>query len=166
MESTGESSIVRESSRVRPVEPGVICWMRLARVYHALDRAVAEHVGCWDLSAGQFDVLAQIGGGEGVTQNQLAEALLVTKSNVCQILGRMQRRGLVEKRQDGRSNRLYLTTTGRRLYEEIVPDHQAMVGRRMQALSPEETSQLAWLLRKLERGQREAAPDYTEAEES
>lgn len=70
-------------------KPSVITWLRLARVYQRVDRASAEHLSAYGLSVGQFDVLAQVGAREGITQNELAEKLLVTKSNVCQILRRM-----------------------------------------------------------------------------
>lgn len=132
--------------------PSVVTWMRLARVYHKVDRAVAGHLSAWGLSVGQFDVLARVGAHEGITQNQLAESLLVTKSNICQIVGRMQRRGLILRRQDGRANRLFLTEEGRRLFDEVVPDHEAAVDRVISAaISAEEQRQLSKILRRLDR---------------
>ena len=81
-------------------KPSVIAWLRLAKVCHKVDRASAGQLSTYGLSVGQFDVLAHVGAHEGITQKELAEKLLVTKSNVCQILGRMEERGLVTRRQD------------------------------------------------------------------
>jgi DNA-binding MarR family transcriptional regulator len=133
--------------------PAVVTWMRLARAYQQVNRAVAAHLGERGLSVGQFDVLAQVGAREGITQNQLAEALLVTKSNVCQILARMQERGWVYRRQDGRANRLFLTAAGRQLYEEVVPEHEAFVEQRMEVLSVGDLDRLSRILRRLERAE-------------
>jgi DNA-binding MarR family transcriptional regulator len=73
----------------------VVAWLRLARVYRQIDRASAELLRRWDLSVAQFDVLAQIGVRAGLTQQELADHLLVTKGNISQFLARMERRGLV-----------------------------------------------------------------------
>jgi DNA-binding MarR family transcriptional regulator len=115
-----------------------------------MDRASAEHLGDFGLSVAQFDVLAQVGAAEGLTQQELADSLLVTKGNVCQLLDRMEGRGLILRRGEGRVNRLFLTDAGRELFAEAVPAQEAMVARKFSALSPEEQAKLLELLRKLD----------------
>lgn len=132
----------------RPAASG---WLRLIRVYQKVDRATAEHLRRWGLSVAQFDALARVGASEGMTQQQLADSLLVTKGNVCQLLDRMEGRGWISRRPDGRTNRLYLTGEGRRLFEEAVPAQEEMVSERFSALSKSEQQQLHALLRKLDR---------------
>src|SRR5215469_17438533 len=107
--------------------PTVAIWLRLARVFQKVDHASTEHLRRWDLSVAQFDVLAHIGTAEGLTQQELADSLLVTKGNVCQLLDRMERGGLIVRRQDGRANRLALTEAGKALFAEVVPAHEAMI---------------------------------------
>ena len=68
-------------------------------------------------------------------------------------LCRMAERGLVDRRAQGRKNRLYLTGEGRRLLEEALPEHEALIDERFSGLSVEERAQLADLLGKLERSQ-------------
>lgn len=130
----------------------VVAWVRLARVYHKVDRATAEHLRAFDLSVAQFDALAQIGAAEGLTQKELAEALLVTKGNVCQIVDRMEARGFVERRpaRTGRGNHLYLTEEGRRLNQIAVPAQEDLIAGRFSALTAAESQQLLTLLRKLD----------------
>jgi DNA-binding MarR family transcriptional regulator len=65
----------------------------------------------------------------------------------------MEERGLVDRRPEGRKNRLYLTVEGRRLLEEALPEHGALIDERFSGLSAEERAQLADLLGKLERSQ-------------
>jgi DNA-binding MarR family transcriptional regulator len=120
------------------------------RVYQKVDRASAEHLRGWGLSVAQFDVLARVGSQAGIKQQEVADSLLVTKGNVCQLLDRMEDRGLIVRRREGRANHLFLTEAGRRLYDEAVPAQEAMVSERFSALSDEEQAQLHELLRKLD----------------
>ena len=125
--------------------------MRLARVFHKVERDSGERLRGWGFNVAQFDVLARVGASEGMTQQELADSLLVTKGNVCQLLDRMEGRRWISRRQEGRANRLFLTDEGRRLFDEVVPDHQALIAERFSALAHEEQEQLYGLLRKLDK---------------
>src|SRR5215212_7524426 len=131
--------------------PGLLAWLRLMRVFQKVDRGSGERLRAWDLSVAQFDVLAHVGASEGIVQQELADSLLVTKSNVCQHLDRMEGRGLILRRKEGRANRLFLTEEGRKLFEEVVPAQQAAIAERFSVLSEEEQAQLYELLRKCDR---------------
>lgn len=139
----------RRTSRTR--QPGVLVWLRLMRVYHQVGRASAEHLRGWGLSMAQFDVLAHVGAAEGQMQQELADALLVTKGNVCQLLDRMEEAGWIERRQEGRAKRLYLTPSGRALFDQVVPAHEAVIARQFAALEPGEQARLLGLLRQVDR---------------
>ena len=129
----------------------MIAWLRLAKVYHKVDRASAEHLSTYGLSVGQFDVLAQVGAHEGITQKELAEKLLVTKSNVCQIVRRMEERGLVSRRQEGRAKHLFLTQEGRRLFDEVVPYQEELIDRLLSSVPSEDHDLLSKTLGRLDR---------------
>jgi DNA-binding MarR family transcriptional regulator len=141
-----EPNTRRESLR----RPAVLAWLRLVRVFTKIDRASADGMRCHGLSVAQFDVLAHVVTAEGITQQELANALLVTKGNVCQLLDRMEAGGLIVRQQDGRSKRLFATAEGRRVYGEIVPRHEDEIARKLSVLTPEEQTQLLRLLRKLD----------------
>jgi DNA-binding MarR family transcriptional regulator len=132
-------------------DPAVLAWLRLARVYHKVDQASAVHLRSWHLSVAQFDVLAQIGAAPGLTQQELATALLVTKGNICQLLNRMEHDGLIERVAEGRTNRLYLTCAGQALFKEAVPAQEKLIARLFSALSAEDQAALLRLLRGLDR---------------
>ena len=129
---------------------GVLAWLRMARVYQRIERESARSLDAWDLSLAQFDVLAQVGATEGLSQQELAEALLVTKGNVSQLVAKMERRGLLARSQEGRTLCLSLTPAGRALYERVVAAHEQWVAQRMALLSPAELGHLSALLRKLD----------------
>src|SRR5215211_6177801 len=146
MSRTRDGSLSGSSRR-----PAVLGWLRLMRVFQKIDRASGEQLRAWDLSVAQFDVLAHVGAAEGRTQQELADSLLVSKGNVCQLLDRMQDAGLIARRQEGRANRLYLTEAGRALYEDVVPAHQALIAGQLSSLTPEQQVQLLGLLRTMDR---------------
>jgi DNA-binding MarR family transcriptional regulator len=125
--------------------------LRLLRVSQKVERDLAGQLKLWGLNNAQFDVMAHVGAAEGITQQELADSLLVTKGNVAQLLGRMERRGLIERRSQGRTNRLFLTDEGRRTFTEVVPAHEALIDDRLSVLSEEEQKQLFELLRRLDR---------------
>jgi DNA-binding MarR family transcriptional regulator len=138
--------------RSRPGRPDVPvrAWLRLVHVCQKVQQATIGELRAAGLSLGQFDVLAQVGASEGLSQQQVADALLVTKSNVCQLLDRMERAGLVERQQHGRTNHLYLTEEGKRLYERIVPAHERQIAELFSDLAPDEQTRLLRILRKLD----------------
>jgi DNA-binding MarR family transcriptional regulator len=129
----------------------VLTWLRLVRAVQKVGRGGETIIAEYGLSGAMFDVLAQIGGDEGVTQQELAEQLLVTKGNVSQLLSKLEQQGLVEKRAQGQAKHLYLTEKGRGLIEQIMPEHDAFVQERMSKLTNEELRQLNDLLRKLDK---------------
>ncbi len=126
-------------------------WVRLLRVAQRVERDLGARLReRWGLNNAQFDVLAHVGAAEGIVQQRLADSLLVTKGNVAQLLDRMEKRGLIERRPEGRTNRLYLTEEGRRLFAEVVPAHEDLIAERLSVLSKEEQRYLSEILRKLD----------------
>lgn len=134
--------------------PAVRAWARMLRVsQRVMQPALAERLRGLGLNLAEFEILDRLAAREGLTQQDLADALLVTKGNMTYHLCRMEDRGLVDRRPEGRKNRLYLTEEGRRLLEESLPEHEALIEERFSGLSVEERAQLADLLKKLERSQ-------------
>ena len=143
---------------------GVLAWLRLARVFSKLERRSQGNLRCFGLSPAQFDVLAQVGTREGCTQQELAEALLVTKGNVTQLLDRMEEAGLLSRRQEGRTKRVSLTAAGQALREKAIPAEEAFMARQVAALTADEQRQLARLLGRLDRALDDAECDAAEAQ--
>jgi DNA-binding MarR family transcriptional regulator len=130
----------------------VLAWLRMWRVVQKVERAAAEHLRAYGLNGAQFYVLSHVGAAEGCKQKELGASLLVTKGNISHLVDQMEQRGLISRRQEGRTNRLYLTEEGRRLFEEVVPAHEDFVHQLMSAALPEEEqARLHELLRGLDR---------------
>jgi DNA-binding MarR family transcriptional regulator len=149
---TESATQVLDTNGKRPgPDVAVLAWLRLMRVYHKMDRRAADLMKQWKLSVSRFDVLNHAGNGEGKTQQELANALMVTKGNICQVLDGMEADGLLYRRRSGRTNHIYLTDEGRELRSTLVPTQEAEIGKAFSVLTSDEQQTLLGLLRKLDR---------------
>ncbi|HEX9039232.1 MAG TPA: MarR family transcriptional regulator [Ktedonobacterales bacterium] len=133
---------------------GIAIWARIARIYGHNTRISTARLRAHDLSVAQFDALAQIGAHEGLTQQELAQRLLVTEGNITQLLDRLEERGLISRCREGRIKRLVLTEAGKRVRNVAVPDLEAFQAEQFAALTPNEQRTLLTLLGKLQRASR------------
>ena len=98
-------------------------WFRLIRLESRIRGSIAERLRGVDLSVPQCDVLTTLSENEGVSQQDLAERLYVTKGNISGLVDRLAAAGLVERRDlpsDRRSHAIYLTASGRTAAERGV----------------------------------------------
>jgi DNA-binding MarR family transcriptional regulator len=133
-------------------QPAVLAWLRLARVFQKIDTHSERFFRTHGLNTGQFDILAHVGAARGTTQQELADALLVTKGNVSQLLSKLEQDGLITRRQEGRTNCLSLTERGQALFQLVVPQQEALIAELLMPLSSDEQHELLRLLRKLDHG--------------
>jgi len=129
---------------------GLLLWFRLSRFYNRSIRETNQHLKEWSLSAAQFDVLAQIGGHDRLTQQELGRKLFVTKGNITQLLNKMEQLDWIKREQEGTTKYLSLTEKGRVLYEEVVPPQETFQAEQFDKLNRNEQKQLLELLRKLQ----------------
>jgi DNA-binding MarR family transcriptional regulator len=142
--------ITSRTHRPRLRQPAVLAWLRLARVFQKIDTRSERFFRTHELNTAQFDVLAQVGAGRGMTQQELADALLVTKGNISQLLSKLEQVGLLTRRQEGRTNCLSLTERGEALFQLVVPQQEALIADLLTPLSADEQRELLRLLRKLD----------------
>lgn len=93
-------------------------WFRLLRLETSIRAAMGDRLKKLDLSVPQLDVLTTLTEKEGMSQQELAVRLYVTKGNISGLLDRMVGTGLVERRNiatDRRSHAIHLTDAGRAL---------------------------------------------------
>ena len=125
----------------------------MAHLNGVIMRGAGRRLRRWKLTSTEFDILTHVGSAPGTTQLALSERLLVTEGNITYQLGKLEGRGLLERRPDGRCKRLYLTQAGEDLVQAIVPEQEAWHVEQFAGLSEDEQRQLLALLRKLEHHQ-------------
>jgi DNA-binding MarR family transcriptional regulator len=97
---------------------GYDAWVAVARNYQKCFRLLSRVLEPLGLSVAQHEALLTIGRSEGLTQQELADRLLVVKSNVSGLLQRLESQRLVSREPnpaDARSKRILLTPRGHRV---------------------------------------------------
>jgi DNA-binding MarR family transcriptional regulator len=117
-----------------------------------VSRAATEPMQKADLSGPQLDVLATVNAAEGLTQQELADQLHVTKGNVTQLIDKLEKKGLLKRQKEGRISKVFLTTKGTDLVTRLLPDHDRFIVEQFAGLNTDEQQQLLGLLKKIERG--------------
>ena len=149
-----QTALPRRLPILLPPEDLEICtFVKLVRTLQRMERRLEQTLEPHGLSSPQFDILATLSFEEGITQQELAGRLLVTKGNICSMIDRMEHTGWVERRpdpEDRRANRMYLTVEGRARLSQAFPDQTASIARIMQALSTTELQNLYQTLDRLE----------------
>jgi DNA-binding MarR family transcriptional regulator len=124
-------------------------WFRLMRLETRMRTSVAEGLRAIGLSVPQCDVLTTLTEQEGVSQQDLAKRLYVTKGNISGLIDRLVKAGLVERRAiaaDKRQHAIYLTPAGRAAAEQAIACQRRFVARTIGRLPEEELSTLERLL--------------------
>lgn len=140
------------TNRSRLRQPAVLAWLRLARVFQKIDTRSERFFRSQGMNTAHFDVLAQVGAARGMTQQKLADALLVTKGNISQLLSKLEQAGMITRQQTGRTNCLSLTAQGQAVFAKVVPQQEALIAELLTPLSDDEQRELLRLLRKLDHG--------------
>ncbi len=124
-------------------------WFRFLRLHHRITARAAREYRRIGLSIPQFDLLSTLSEREGVSQQDLAARLYVTKGNVSGLLDRLTVLGLVERRalpSDRRSYALYLTPEGRDRAEAGLALQRHLVTATLGRMPPADIAELERLL--------------------
>ena len=130
----------------------------LHRAVNYIDRQSARIFSEYDLTMGQFAVLEALYHKGDLTVGQVQEAILSSSGTIPLIVGKLEQRGLLTRRQDGADRRrfiLSLTEAGRAQIAALYPRNEEMIVRQMECWSAAEQQTLAALLRRF--GDREGA---------
>jgi DNA-binding MarR family transcriptional regulator len=88
-----------------------------------MQAAVGERLRAIGISIPQCDALTTLTEQEGVSQQELAKRLYVTKGNISGLIDRLEEARLVERRStanDRRQHAIYLTPAGREMAEKAL----------------------------------------------
>ena len=123
--------------------------MMLLRVSGRMTAQGAKLARRHGLTLPHLEVLLCLNQIEGISQQDLAERLLLTKGNICVIVQKMEAAGLIDRRSDPddqRFHRLHLAPAGREKLAEFLPEHVAQTGRAVRNLTQAEQTTLHELL--------------------
>lgn len=128
---------------------------RITRLARVLELELADFFKGHGMEFWEFDVLATLrrsGGDEGLTPGALNKAAMRTSGAMTNRIDRLAAKGLVTRIPDAtdrRAIRVQLTETGSALVDKLLPLHVANEERLLNALSSDNRTELANLLRGL-----------------
>jgi DNA-binding MarR family transcriptional regulator len=125
-------------------------WLKQAFYFSLteVNDAVKDH----GVSTAQIGVLRQLANEPGLSGAELARRLLITPQGVQLALTALEKRGLIERKQDPQHRRIlqvFLTDEGRAVASAVVSDAIAAHDRVFGVLSDDEQEQLRGLLRRI-----------------
>lgn len=90
---------------------------------------------------------------DGIPLAEIGNLMLVSKANMTTLIGRMEREGLVKKKEnfeDRRSMKAYITRKGKAIFDDVKLQHKDFSEKMTKSLSEEEKAILNNLLNKMQ----------------
>ena len=118
--------------------------------FHLMRQLFQEHTSQWlkalpDLTKPQYAVMLAVSQQPGIEQMELINAAVSTKATLAEMLARMEKRGLIQRKlgsEDRRRRFIYLTPEGEAVLEAAIPVASDVDSAFLSRLSPEEQSEL------------------------
>lgn len=117
-----------------------------------LTNYIKEKLAPYNLAPEQNLIMMLLWEKDGLTQNQLVEALTKDKTNIARMAASLENKGFVKRincDKDRRSIRLYLTETGKELGKDIIPIAEQFDTVVCNGITKDELEQLEKLLKKM-----------------
>jgi len=105
-------------------------WIAVGRACQLMQLTLARNMAHLDIKPPHLDILINLYRREGTSQQELARKLLVGRSNMSMLLPQLEKRGLVERRGDGKDKRvlrLFLTEQGKDITEKAMEIQTALI---------------------------------------
>jgi DNA-binding MarR family transcriptional regulator len=120
--------------------------------YRGFVKALAEELEPHRVTTSQWSALRVLWQCEGLSQVELAQRMMVEKASLTPVLAGMEAGGLITRHrslEDKRKIRIYLTATGRRLKEKVLPLGARINNRATRGLTAAQSQTLHALLTKV-----------------
>lgn len=127
---------------------------RIVRLGSLIGRKVDANLAQYDLTVGEFDVLAALLRAEQkqLTPSQLQDLILVSSGGLSNRIKRLEKNEYITRcpdKEDGRGVIVRLTNNGQSLIEQVAPSHLALEKSLIQSLQVTEAESLKKLLNQL-----------------
>jgi MarR family 2-MHQ and catechol resistance regulon transcriptional repressor len=129
-------------------------WTVLARAYAAVEKHSFADIERHGLTPGEFGILETLYHRGPLLLGDLQRRVLVSSGGVSYLVDRLERKGLVERRdypEDRRTRLAALTPEGEKLIAWIFPEHARAIQRALDAIDPEVKQAAVALLRTIGR---------------
>jgi len=150
----GASALVGDESSTAAAieEPDIVILQGLRRIMRAVDMHSKKLATTFGVTGPQLVCLVAISNAGPISQKQLGASVSLGASTITGVVDRLEARGLVERRQDGRDRRrtlVALTEKGKRLVRRAPSPLQDTLAERLEALPLEERINVAQSVQRL-----------------
>jgi MarR family transcriptional regulator, organic hydroperoxide resistance regulator len=153
-EAISTASAEPEGARLPWELPRFRNWIAVAKVHMLVDRMMTAELQPLGLKCVQYDILGATFRFPGLTQQELADKLLVGRSNMSMLLPGLIAKGWIERRGDpgdARVKRLHLTAAGEAITRRAMQVQISVIEGMMGALSEGECNALGDMMRRIGR---------------
>jgi DNA-binding MarR family transcriptional regulator len=126
--------------------PAVAAWYDMQRLSARIERLLTAALRESGFGHSHFAMLMTIAANGGLTQQELADRLGLTKANVSHALDRLEEAGLVQRVPEARAYALHLTDAGTEFLAKVLPEQQQLIIDEFSDLAPSETELLQGLM--------------------
>lgn len=137
---------------VDELESGVHIWLVMWKAARAVEACAMKSIASAEMCSGDFTVLEALLHKGALPVNVIGRKVLLTSGSITTAIDRLEKKGLVERRDDARDRRtriVHLTREGRKLIKKAFDNHAADMERIASVLKPGERATLIRLLKKV-----------------
>lgn len=137
---------------VGELESGVHIWLVMWKAARAVEACVVKSIASVEMCSSDFAVLEALLHKGALPVNVIGRKVLLTSGSITTAIDRLEKKGLVERRDDTRDRRariVHLTREGRKLIKKAFDDHAADMERIASVLKRDERATLIRLLKKI-----------------
>lgn len=127
-------------------------FIAIKRSNNRINQAVKQDVTNYNLNVNEFTVLEVLYSKGPQRIQQIKERVLIANSSTTYIIDKLCSKNYIERVSDDSDRRIFyaqLTPSGKKLMEEIFPNHEQMILNLFKRLEDEEVLELKQLLKKL-----------------
>ncbi|MGB3501579.1 MAG: MarR family transcriptional regulator [Mesorhizobium sp.] len=127
-------------------------WIAVVQAEKAITRALMKALEPYDLKIGQLDLMMNLLRHPGASQNDIAQKLLVGRSNITMLLPQLEEQGWIRREgdeKDKRVLRLYLTEAGEARLGDALKAYTSLIERVMGQSTPEQCDAMGDVMRRI-----------------
>ncbi|MBP1950193.1 MarR family winged helix-turn-helix transcriptional regulator [Virgibacillus litoralis] len=124
----------------------------LMRASKSVEERIKKDIKSYGVSITEFTILEALYHKGDLTVNQICDAVLINSGSMTYVIDKLQQRGLLERitsEEDRRVIHVRITNQGKKLMDDIFPQHEKVIEKVFEDVSPEELESVIDILKRI-----------------